>query len=135
MYNDYLTKFLYPRRYFLLALFLSSVISWFASAHKRCRYCSGVHIRTYTALYVCMYCASVMFSYLGICSQTSIKGHLSNTTTSFNRTPLLCSFDMPCVDICTFKPFKIRTSQYTGQCTMIPMVSLLGRLHCILVAL
>ena len=49
----------------------------------------------------------------------SVKGHLHNTATSFNRTPCSAPFDIPCIDMCTFEPSKIRTPPYTGQVTVV----------------
>ena len=39
-------------------------------------------------------------------------------------------FDIPGIDMCTFKPSKTRTPPYTGQLTVVPGVSLLQRFHC-----
>ena len=40
-------------------------------------------------------------------------------------------FEVPHIDMCTFILSTIRTPPYTGQLTLVPMVSLLWRVHCI----
>ena len=40
-------------------------------------------------------------------------------------------FDITCIDMCTFESSEIRTPPQTGRLTVVPMVSLLYRLHCI----
>ena len=44
---------------------------------------------------------------------------------------MLCSvpFDVPHIDMCTGESSEIRTPPYTGQLTVVPVVSLLQRFH------
>ena len=39
-------------------------------------------------------------------------------------------FELPHIDMCTLESSEIRTPPYTGQLTVVPVVSLLGRFHC-----